>query len=200
MGRVFVEAFDRLADRLLERLRSLRQDVDADLAAVRSELSSLRQAVDDVGDRVQMRQLRQGLDELRSDVSGLRRAVLEWPELEHVANDIASMRSDLTYLFETTQGGGPGQAPNELLGELRAVVAQLEERAADASLDHPQLAVLAPLVEEVASVRSELTSIRRRMVLRSSPLDEEQLEQIVAAVAARVVAELGADGRRSKRR
>jgi hypothetical protein len=49
-------------------------------------------------------------------------------------------------------------------------------------------------------VRSELTSIRRRMVLRASPLDEEQLEQIVTAVAARVVEELAADGRRSKRR
>jgi len=200
MGRVFVEAFDRLADRLLERLRSLRQDVDADLTAVRSELSGLRQSVDDIGDRVQLRQLRTTLDELRADVTGLRRAVLEWPELEQITTDIAAVRSDLAFLYETGVGGGEGmQAPSELLAELQAVVAHLGERSLDPALDQPQLAVLAPLVEEVASVRSELTSIRRRIVLRSSPLDAEQLEQIVSAVAARVVEELG-DGRRSRRR
>jgi hypothetical protein len=203
MGRVFVDAFDRLADRLLERLRSLRQDVDADLAAVRSELSSLRQAVDDVGDRVQLRQVKASLDELRADVTGLRRAVLEWPELEQLAIDISAVRGDLAFLYETGLGGGDGmQAPSELLGELQAAVSALGERAHDPSLENPQLAVLAPLVEEVASVRSELTSIRRRMVLRASPLDDEQLEQIVSAVAARVVDELHAGdggGRRSRR-
>jgi len=197
MGKVFVEAFDRLADRLLERLRSLRQDVDADLASVRSELASLRQAVEDVGDRVQLRQLRATLDELRGDVVGLRRAVLEWPELEQVSSDIAAVRGDLSFLFESTADGAPASAPSELLN----VVANLADEVTRLATDQPQVGALAPLLEEVASVRSELTQIRRRMVLRATPIDDEQLERLVAAVAARVVDELRAEGgRRAKRR
>src|SRR4051794_21995902 len=38
VGMRLVEGFDRASDRLLERLRSLRQDIDADLTFVRSEL------------------------------------------------------------------------------------------------------------------------------------------------------------------
>jgi hypothetical protein len=200
MGRVFVEAFDRLADRLLERLRSLRQDVDADLASVRSELQSLRQAVEDVGDRVQLRQLRATLDELRSDVVGLRRAVLEWPELEQVSADIAAVRGDLSFLFESTTDGSPAAAPSDLLAELQNVVGNLSDEVTRLSTDQPQIGALAPLLEEVTSVRSELTQIRRRMVLRATPIDEEQLERIVDAVAARVVDELRAESRRGKRR
>jgi len=200
MGRVFVEAFDRLADRLLERLRALRQDVDADLGAVRAELGSLRQAVDDVGDRVQLRQLRTTLDEVRADVAGLRRAVLEWPELEQVSSDIAAVRGDLSFIFEgMSEGGGSAQGPSELLSELQQVVANLGDEAGRVSGDTSP-AALAPLVEEVAAMRSELTSIRKRMVLRSSPIDDEQLERIVSAVAERVTEELQAEGRRSRRK
>jgi hypothetical protein len=200
MGRVFVEAFDRLADRLLERLRSLRQDVDADLAAVRSELGSLRQAVEDVGDRVQLRQLRSTVDELRGDVSSLRRAVLEWPELEQVSADVAAVRSDLAFLFETSGNEGPGQAPSELLGELQRVVASLGEEAARRS-DVDDMGALGPLVEEVASMRGELASLRKRLVLRTSPLDDEQLERVVSAVAQRVIEDLRLeDTRRSRRK
>src|SRR5690606_31238835 len=95
MSRAFVEAFDRLSDRLLDRIRSLRQDVDADLASVRAEIQGLRQAVDEASDRAPLRQLKTGLDELRQDVLALRRAVLEWPALEQVANDVAAIRGDL---------------------------------------------------------------------------------------------------------
>ena len=201
MGRVFVEAFDRLADRLLERLRALRQDVDADLGAVRAELGSLRQAVEDVGDRVQLRQLRTTLDELRGDVAGLRRAVLEWPELEQVSSDIAAVRGDLSFIFEgMSEGGGAPQGPSELLSELQQVVADLGDEASRVSGD-TGAAALAPLLEEVAAMRGELTSIRKRMVLRSSPIDDEQLERIVSAVAERVTEELQAgEGRRSRRK
>jgi hypothetical protein len=203
MGRVFVEAFDRLADRLLERLRSLRQDVDADLAAVRSELGSLRQAVEDVGDRVQMRQLRAAVDELRGDVSSLRRAVLEWPELEQVSADVAAMRSDLSFLFETNDGSGPGQGPTELLGELQAVVARLSEEAAQrASAADPQ--TITPLLAELGGLREELTAVRKRVGVRGQGgqgFDPEQFDQLCAAVAARVVDELREEAtRRAQRR
>ena len=198
LSRAFVEAFDRLSDRLLDRVRSLRQDVDADLASVRSELAALRQAVDEAGDRGPLRQLKTAVEEVREDVVGLRRAVLEWPALEQVAEDVAAVRGDLAFLFETSEDGSPAAAPSELLGELRGVVQRFSDEVDRLNAD-PQVGALAPLLEEVASMREELTSVRRRLVLRSSPIDDEQLERIVEAVAARVVDELRAGERRPKR-
>lgn len=171
-GRTLIEAYDRLGDRVLERMRALREDIDADLTAVRSELASLRQAVDDVGDRVQLRQLRATLDELRSDVTGLRRAVIEWPELEQVSSDIAGLRSDMTDVVQAVRG-------------------------ADAA---PSIAALGPLVEELAELRGEVTSLRRRITLRgegSAPvLDEAQLARLADQVADRIAA----SSSRSRRR
>lgn len=199
MSRAFVEAFDRLSDRLLDRIRSLRQDVDADLASVRAEIQGLRQAVDEASDRAPLRQLKTGLDELRQDVLALRRAVLEWPALEQVANDVAAIRGDLAFLFETTQDGSPAAAPNELLGELRAVVGNLADEVTRLA-DGARVSGLGPVVEEIGAMRDELSTIRRRLVLRASPIDDEQLERIVDAVAARVVAELReSEGRRKRR-
>jgi hypothetical protein len=127
--------------------------------------------------------------------------MLDWPELEQIGNDVAAVRSDLAFLYETGLGGEEAMhAPSELLGELQAVVARLDERAGDPMLE-PELGALAPLLEEVASLRSDLGAIRKRLQLRAGPLDEDQLEQIVSAVAARVVEELHAgEGRRSRRR
>lgn len=162
-GATLIEAYDRLGDRVLERMRALREDVDADLSSVRSELASLRQAVDDVGDRVQLRQLRATIDELRGDVSGLRRAVLEWPELEQVSSDIAGLRSDMSTILEALRTGG---AP---------------------AIDLP---VLAPLVAEVAALRSEVAGLRRRIALRADVaqggIDEAGLERLTAQVADRI--------------
>ena len=200
MSRAFVEAFDRLSDRLLDRIRSLRQDVDADLASVRSELSGLKQAVDEASDRAPLRQLKAGLDEVREDVLALRRAVLEWPALEQVAADVAAIRGDLAFLFEQAEDGSPAAAPSQVLAELREVVDRMAEEV-QALGEQAKVGGLAPLVEEVGAVRDEMATIRRRLVIRSSPIDDEQLERIVDAVAARVVEELRAtDGRRAKRR
>ena len=130
LGRAFADAFDRLADRLLERLRSLRQDVDADLAGVRAELAGLRQAVDAVGDRVQVRHIRTTLDEVNGEVIALRRAVLEWPELEQVSLDLTAIRGDLSFLFETSGAGQPGQAPERAPGRAPAPRGQPGRRGA----------------------------------------------------------------------
>jgi hypothetical protein len=165
-GHSLIEAYDRLGDRVLERMRSLREDVDADLAAVRSELASLRQAVDDVGDRVQLRQLRATIDELRGDVSGLRRAVLEWPELEQVSGDVAGLRSDMSALLEASRNGVPAPSGEGL-----------------------QLGALAPLVEEVAALRGEVAALRRRIALRvdgAAPVGDDQLEHLADQVAERM--------------
>lgn len=200
-GKAFVEAFDRLADRLLDRLRTLRQDVDADLTGVRTELAALRQAVDDLGDRSQLRTLQSTVDELRTELTALRRAVLEWPELEQVSSDIAAVRGDLAFIFESGDGGGVAP-PSHLLDELQRTTGTLSDEITRLGAELPQMSALNAVLEEVTAVRSELTQVRRRMVLRSKPLEDEQLEQIVAAVAARVVdslADADGDSRRKRR-
>lgn len=156
LGRVVLEGYDRFADRVLERLRMLREDVDTDLGAVRSELATLRQAVDDVAERVELRKLRATIDELRGDISGLRRAVLEWPELEQVSSDVAALRADLS------------------------------DMAKPVSRD---LTTLAPMLEEIAALREEFVSLRRRIALRVSnegELSEERIAAIADAVAKRL--------------
>jgi hypothetical protein len=193
LGRVFVEAFERLSDRLLERMRALRSDVEADLGALRADLAALREAVEAMGDRAQGRQLRAGLDELHAEVLGLRRAVLEWPELEQLSHDVTAVRGDLAFLFESA--GQDGRAPSELLGELQAVVARLEEASATVAAATPAAADDGPLLEEVAALRAELAEVRRR-VARPAGFDGDQLEWLVATVADRVAARLrGADAR-----
>ncbi len=183
-GRALVEAYDRLGDRVLERLRALREDVDADLAGVRSELASLRQAVDDVGDRVQLRQLRATVDELRGDVSGLRRAVLEWPELEQVSSDVASLRADLSEVLSRLNADPADDRRS--LDEVRSEIKDLR-RSVEASMSLP---TLAPLIEEVVSLRDEVSSLRRRISLRaegsSVELNEEQMDRLIRAVETRV--------------
>lgn len=203
-GRAFVDAFDRLADRLLDRLRTLRQDVDADLTGVRSELASLRQVIDELGDRSQLREVLGSVEELRTELAALRRAVLEWPELEQVSNDIAAVRGDIAFLFEADEGTSVAP-PSELLRDLRstidllsATVGTFSDEISRMGQEMPQVDALKAVLEEVASVRSELTEVRRRM--RSGPLDAEQLDQIAAAVAERVLEDLQqADGRRRRR-
>jgi hypothetical protein len=196
LGRVFVGAFDRLSDRLLDRLRALRADMEGDLSALRAEMTALREAVDAMGDRVQVRQLRATLDELQAEVVGLRRAVLEWPELEQLSQDVTAVRGDLAFLFDTAGEGGAGQAPSELLGELQAVVARLAGESSRLAEVTPGAATDdGPLLEEVAALRAELAEVRRR-VARPAPLDGDQLEWLVGAVADRVAANLRDRGRR----
>jgi hypothetical protein len=190
-GRVFVEAFDRLADRLLDRLRTLRQDVDTDLGSVRNEVAALRQSVDELGERTQVRQVLAGVDELRSELAALRRAVLEWPELEQVSNDIAAVRGDLAFVFDAAGEGVVGAPPSDLLAELQRTIGTLSDEITRMGQVLPQVGAIDGLVEEVAAIRTELTQVRRRVgASRKAPLSPEQLEQIVSAVAARVVDEL----------
>jgi hypothetical protein len=136
---------------------------------LRAELVALREAVHALGEQLQLRQLRAAVDELRGDVTGLRRAVLEWPELEQVSSDIVGLRSDMSSLVESSGA-----------------------------------TALAPLVEEVALLRAEMTALRRRVGLRAegagSGLDDVQLEELAEAVADRVAAQLRASGARSGRR
>jgi hypothetical protein len=172
LRRTLVDAYDRLADRLAQRLRSVQDDLDADLLDVRAEISALRQAVEDVGDRVEMRQLRAAIDELRSDVVGLRRAVLEWPELERVSADISALRADMTELLAQgppATGGGTGAPPKlqlqqlaPLMEEISSIRGALESRPAGGGAG-----VSDEVLEELAGLRAEVKALRRRITLRA---------------------------------
>jgi hypothetical protein len=177
LRRTLVDAYDRLADRLAQRLRSVQDDLDADLLDVRTEISALRQAVEDVGDRVEMRQLRAAIDELRSDVVGLRRAVLEWPELERVSADITALRADMTELLAQRPSAAPatGPAPKlqlqqlaPLMEEISAIRGALGSRPAGGSRDG---GASDEVLEELAGLRTEMKALRRRITLRA-PADE----------------------------
>ena len=110
------------------------------------------------------------------------------------------MRGDLAFVFESAGDGPPGGPPSALLVELRSTIGTLSDEITRFGKELPQIGTVSAVLEEVASVRSELTQVRRRMQLRSGPLDDEQLEQVVAAVAERVVEELtGSDGKRRRR-
>jgi hypothetical protein len=140
-------------------------DDRGELALVRHELADLRHAVDDLADRVQMRQLRASMEELRSEVISLRRVVLEWPDLEQLTTEVGALRSQLVDL-----AAGPPSST-------RATV----DVTADA---------VAPLAEELAALRAELVSLRRRIALRGQAADagtdDARLERIVETVVRRL--------------
>jgi ABC-type transporter Mla subunit MlaD len=197
VARTFVDAFDRLSERLLERLRTIRQDVDTDLQAVRTELNQLRQSFEDASQSVQLRQLHASLEEVRGDVEGLRRVVLEWPELDRLSDDVAAMRGDLSLLFDPARDSGD-HAPSAVLGELESTVERLAagvgriEEAGGAR-------ELSWLVDEVAAVRTDVHKLLKR-VRPTVRLDPEQIDLIADAVAARLRDEPDAGGRRSRRK
>jgi hypothetical protein len=197
MARAFVDAFDRLAERLLDRLRTLRQDIDADLNGLRGEVATLRQVVEDTGQSVQLRQLHTGLDEARNELTALRRAVLEWPELERLSDEIASMRGDLSLVFDTTGDGSVDHAPSAVLGQLEEVVARLAEVTDDTG--GAATGDLAWIVDEVAAVRTDLAEVLRRSTA-TVRLEPDQLALIADAVTGRLLEELEAGSRRAKRR
>ncbi len=189
-NRQVMEAYDRLADRVLDRLAGLRADVDTDLTQVRSELASLRHAVEDVADRVQIRQLRSSIEELRDEMTGLHDSVLDGPDLEHLSGELASLRADVADLLDPEP---VGPAHEELL----ATVASLrdEVRAQDTSED------LAELVASVEALRADLAErgddaleaidVLRQEMLGSLAATAERSSPVLAALSP-FLEELGA--------
>jgi hypothetical protein len=171
---VLIDAYERLGTRVLSRLRDLRTDVDGDLAQVRSELSSLQTAVEDVADRVQLRQMRSSIDDLRSDVANLRRAVLEWPELERMAGDVSALRSANAEVLEAVKRPAVAAAPKK-------------GSAADA---RPEPVDLTGIEDALAEMRAEVVALRRRVTLRvgeGGKLSPEELDAIAEVVTAKLL-------------
>jgi hypothetical protein len=123
--------------------------------------------------------------------------VLEWPELERVSDEVSSMRGELSLLLEASDDP---RHPSSLVGELRDVLDQVSDQlggrrdAGSAGGSDP----LTWLVDEVASIRSELSALSR--TTEPVRLDPEQAERLVEAVSARVLDDLEARNRRTKRR
>lgn len=161
LRRAVVEAHDRLADRLLQRLRTVREDIDADMSELRSELGALRESVEASADELPLRQIRMSISELRSEIAGLRHALTESPVLAAMAADLAALRDDLADLS--------GLEVPEVRDTSRS----------DA------------IVDELEALRAEMTSLRRRISLRvaapeSDGLTDEQLDRLAEAVADRL--------------
>ena len=151
----------------------------------------------DVGQAVQLRQLHTGLDELRSDLAGLRRAVLEVPELQRLTEEVTAVRGDLSLLFDVA-GDGEDHTPTGVLGELEDVVGRLSAEVGRLG-EGSGSKELAFLVDEVAAVRSEVAALakRPRTTVRLEP---DQLRLIADAVTSRLLEELEAGSRRGRRK
>jgi hypothetical protein len=173
-----------------------------DVALLGKEVSDLRHAVDDLADRVQLRQVKAALDELRGEVIALRRMVVEWPELDHLTSEVGALRSHLIDL----------QANPEPTTDPMVLGALLDVRASIDALGtvRTPVAALGPIVEELGTVRQELgalrdevVSLRRRVALRGQSgdvsIDDDQLDRIVESVVARVNASAPAPTSRRRR-
>ncbi len=149
LRRTIVEAYDRLADRLTQRLRSVHDDLDADLAALRAEMAGLRQSVDDLDDRAQLRDIQAAIEEVREDVATLRAEVGERAAAQPAG------------------AGGPAAYPRvELLAPLLTEMAAMRE-ALEARPDGSAAPDL--VLEELAALRTQVASLRRRINLRAAP-------------------------------
>jgi hypothetical protein len=156
-----------------------------DIAALRAEIAELRHAFDDLADRVQLRQVRAAIDELRTEVLALRRVVVEWPELDQLTTEVGSLRSHLLDLQQRPPAAPADPAVVEAIAELRATIDGLGPA-------RTQVTALGPIVEELGELREEFVALRRRISLRGQPtdatLDEAQLDRIVESVVERVLA------------
>ena len=100
------EALDQFAERVLGELRTNSERTGTELGTLRSELTVARESDRRPQREASSRQVREAVDELRGDVSGLRRAVLEWPDLEQLRRQALVLRADVTALLEGPVGSG----------------------------------------------------------------------------------------------
>lgn len=173
-----------------------------EVALLRKEVSDLRHSIDDLADRVQLRQLKASFDELRGEVIALRRVVVEWPELDQLTSEVGALRSHMIDVQENP----PPTADASLLSALADVQAGIE---AIGTARGP-VAALGPLVEELGAVRhdigtlrADMAALRRRVALRvqssDTTIDDDQLDRVVESVVERVQASVPATTSRRRR-
>jgi hypothetical protein len=134
--------------------RAATPDEDAALAEpVHQPLQSVRE--DTSSD---LAQLRGSIDELRGEVASLRLAVLEGPTLGRVTADVAALRADMADVIGRLAGGKSTGS-----GASLASLAPLVEEVAALRGD---LTSLVPVADELSRLREEVAGLRRRIPLR----------------------------------
>ena len=113
----------------------------------------------------QLRQLRSTVEDLRRDMNGLRRSVMEWPELERVSSDVAALRADVGALLAR--------------GSAASGTARTDKDEASGQNG-----------EALSELREEISLLRRRISLRakdSVPLSEDDIDRLADALIERGV-------------
>lgn len=187
LGRFVTAALDQFAERVLGELRTLSDGVVPELNTMRSELSMIRESLDALNERTSTTPIREAMDELRSDFSGLRRAVIEWPDLEVARSEIVAMRADLTGMIEAFHGQADPIGPDDVASSVNSALGpQVEGVTTELSALRDQVRDLASQVavveareipspipsgevsnEAIESLRDEVKALRRRIQVRA---------------------------------
>lgn len=159
--RELIEATDELGRSVIGELRSLSGSLVPELSTMRSELAVIRESLDGLNERVSSAPVREAIDELRADFSGLRRAVIEWPDLEVARAEIVAMRADLTEMIEQFHDQGGVLDHDDVAA---SVVAAVGPRI---DLIGAEVAALREDVRELASGDADIEALRRRIQVRA---------------------------------
>lgn len=123
LGRFMTDALDQFGERVLERMAASQNDLIAGLESIRTAMVTNQEATNELAEKITAPQLRQTVDELRADVQGLRRAVLEWPELTQTKDQVLAIRVEMGDVLERLNGVvGPSDL-EPLRADLREVMA-----------------------------------------------------------------------------
>lgn len=111
------EAVDRLADRLLERVRSTRVAIEGQLAEVRAELAAIREGLTALAERPAGRSTAGATPDLRpvlAEVAGLRASVdamagtITSERLDDLADELSGVQAELVSLRRRISLRAPG--------------------------------------------------------------------------------------------
>ena len=151
---------------------------DGELVHLAHEVADLRRAIEELSERLDLRQLRASLEDVSGQVMALQRAVMESPGLEQLAEDVAALRTELVTLRRPPGAAGTDPAVLAALEGLRTSISQLT------SGGEPVVA-LTPVLDELRELRQEVVALRRRVALRTQadePVSDERLAELLEAV------------------
>jgi hypothetical protein len=133
VDRSVAEEVDRLATRILERLRSTRTAIEGDLAEVRSELAAIRQGLSALAERAtgpapaaapapppDLEPLRADVADLRASVDGLATSIagaITPDRFDDIADELSGVQAELVSLRRRITLRAPGAESSGLTDE-----------------------------------------------------------------------------------